>query len=140
MARPGVRHDHILIVAVVVDDALHARPGVLDVVEVPPEVAVLDDRGEVGLHAGVDLVDGPAAGVDHGPSGLVEVEAELGVSPVHVPRMGVAPVEFHVVHVPGGEGLRVQLQIPEDARIARAGVVAEVFVNPEFQSFGMYLN
>jgi len=36
-----VSRDHVLIVAVVVDYALHASPRVLDVVEVPPQVAPL---------------------------------------------------------------------------------------------------
>lgn len=50
MARTGVWHYHILVVTVVVDDALHAGPGVLDVVKVPPQIAVLDDRCEIRLH------------------------------------------------------------------------------------------
>lgn len=45
-----VRHDVVLIIAVVVNDALQTRPRVLDVIEVPPQVAVLYDRREVGLH------------------------------------------------------------------------------------------
>lgn len=45
----GVGHDRVLIVAVVIDDALHAGPGVLDVVEVAPEIAVLYYRSVIRL-------------------------------------------------------------------------------------------
>lgn len=41
MSGGRVRCDDVLIVAVVVDYALHASPRVLDVVEVPPQVAPL---------------------------------------------------------------------------------------------------
>lgn len=49
MARSSVGHDCILIVTIVVNDALQTLPGVLDVVEVSPQVAVFDDGGEVWL-------------------------------------------------------------------------------------------
>lgn len=52
MARAGVDRNVVLIVAVVVDDAGHGRPRVLDVVEVPPEVAGRDDGRPVGLQRG----------------------------------------------------------------------------------------
>lgn len=49
MARSSVGHNSILIVTIVVNDALQTLPGVLDVVEVSPQVAVFDDGGEVWL-------------------------------------------------------------------------------------------
>lgn len=49
MTRTGVRHDHILIVTVIIDDALHAAPGILNVVEVAPQVAVFYYRGVIRL-------------------------------------------------------------------------------------------
>lgn len=52
MTRAGVDRNVVLIVAVVVDDAGHGRPRVLDVVEVPPEVAGRDDGRPVGLQRG----------------------------------------------------------------------------------------
>lgn len=140
MAWSRVRHDHILVVSVIIDDAFDARPGVLNIVEIPPQVAVLDDRREIGLHPRVDLVHRPAARVDHGSSGLVEVEAELGVAPVHVAGVRVTSVQFDVIDVPSGKSFRIQLQVAEHPRISGAGVVAEVLVYSEFQSFGMYLN
>lgn len=49
VARSSVGHDCILIVTIVVNDALQTLPGVLDVVEVSPQVAVFDDGGKVWL-------------------------------------------------------------------------------------------
>lgn len=49
VARSSVGDDCILIVTIVVNDALQTLPGVLDVVEVSPQVAVFDDGGEVWL-------------------------------------------------------------------------------------------
>lgn len=100
MSRSGVRHNHILVIAVVIDDALHTRPRILDVVEVPPQIAVVDDGGEVRLHPRVDLIHRPTAGVDHRPAGAVEMEAEFGVAPVHFGGVRVAAVQFYVVDVP----------------------------------------
>lgn len=140
MSGSRVGDDDVLVVAVVVDDALDAGPGVLDVVEVAPQVAAVDDGAEVGLHPGVDLVDGPAAGVHHGAPRLVEVVPELGVSAVHVARVGVAAVELHVVDVPGGEGLGVGAEVAQDAGVAGAGVVPVVLVDAEFEPFGVHLS
>ena len=49
MPRPGVGNDGVLVVSVVVDDARHRLPAVLDVVKVAPNVAGADDRLVVGL-------------------------------------------------------------------------------------------
>lgn len=49
MTRSGVRYDYILVVSVVVYDRFDGGPRVLNVVEVTPKVAVLDDRREVRL-------------------------------------------------------------------------------------------
>jgi hypothetical protein len=49
VSRSGVGDDLVLVVAVVVDDAGHRLPAVLDVVEVSPDVARVDDRGVVRL-------------------------------------------------------------------------------------------
>lgn len=49
VARSSVGHNSILIVTIVVNDALQTLPGVLDVVEVSPQVAVFDDGGKVWL-------------------------------------------------------------------------------------------
>ena len=136
----GVGHHHVLVVPVVVDDALHARPRVLYVVEVPPQVARLRYGRVIGLHARVDLVHRPAAGVEHRPAGPVQVVAELRVPYVHVDRQGVAAVQLDVVDVPGGERVGVDLQVPQDAGVAGARVVPEVLVDAEFQPFGMYLD
>lgn len=139
MSRSGVRNHHVLVVPIVVDDAAHALPRVLDVVEVPPEVAGLNDGAVVRLHARVDLVDRPAARVHHGLAGAVEVVPELWIAPVHVGREGVATVQLDVVYVPRREGLRVGLEVAQDAGVAGARVVPEVLVDPELQSFGMDL-
>lgn len=53
---------------------------------------------------------------------------------VHVFGVRVAAVDFNVVDVPRGEGLRVLLQRAQDARIAGASVVAVVLVNAELQT------
>ena len=42
------------------------------------------------LHSTVSLIHWPRTSVDHGSSGLVEVETELGVTLVHVVGKGVA--------------------------------------------------
>ena len=83
----------------------------LDIIEVPPEVAGVDDGGVVGRHAAVGLVHGPGARVDHGPPRLVEPVAELRVALVHVVGVGVAPVQLHVVNVPALKCLRIFLEI-----------------------------
>jgi hypothetical protein len=53
---------------------------------------------------------------------------------VHVFGVRVAAVDFDVVDVPRGEGLRVQLQRAQDAGIAGARVVAVIFVNAKLQT------
>ena len=83
----------------------------LDIIEVSPKVAGVDDGGVVGRHAAVGLVHGPGAGVDHGPPRLVEPVAELGVALVHVIGVGVAAVQLHVVNVPALKRLRILLEI-----------------------------
>ena len=54
MAGPGVGDDGVLVVSVVVDDARHGLPAVLDVVEVAPNVAGADDRLVVWLQRDID--------------------------------------------------------------------------------------
>ena len=49
MTGTGVTDDQVLIVPVVVDDAGHGLPTVLDVVEVPPQIACRSDGGEIRL-------------------------------------------------------------------------------------------
>jgi hypothetical protein len=49
VARSGVGDYVVLVVAIVINDALNAGPRVLDVIEVAPQIAVLDDRGKVWL-------------------------------------------------------------------------------------------
>ena len=110
VSRTSIGDDDILMISVVVDGPLHAVPRVLDVVKVPPEAAGVDDGGVIGRHAGVGLVHGPRAGIDHGPAGLVEPVAELRVALVHVVGVGVAPVQLDVVNVPTGECVGVFLK------------------------------
>ena len=43
MPRPSVRYDDVLVVSIVVYGSLYGAPRVLDVVEVSPEVAGVDD-------------------------------------------------------------------------------------------------
>lgn len=139
MPRSGVGHDNVLIVTIVVDNTLYTGPRVLNVVEVPPHVTVLDDGAEIGLHPRVDLVNGPAAGVDHGPAGSVQEVTELGVPPVHFGRMGVTAVQLNVVDVPRGEGVGVDLQRAQHTWVTCARVVSEVLVDAELQTFGVNL-
>ena len=54
MAGPGVGDDGVLVVSVVVDDARHGLPAVLDVVEVAPNVAGADDRLVVWLQRDIE--------------------------------------------------------------------------------------
>ena len=49
MSGSSVGNDLVLVVSVVVDDAGHRLPAVLDVVEVAPDVASVDDGRVVGL-------------------------------------------------------------------------------------------
>ena len=49
MSGPGVGDDGVLVVTIVVDDGGHGLPAVLNVVEVAPHVAAVDDGGVVGL-------------------------------------------------------------------------------------------
>lgn len=49
MPRSGVGDDNVLVVSVVVYDRLDGCPGVLNVIEVTPKVAMLDNRREVRL-------------------------------------------------------------------------------------------
>ena len=109
MSRTSIGDDDVLVISVVVDGPLHAVPRVLDVVKVPPETAGVDDRGVIGRHAGVGLVHGPRAGVDHRSASLVEPVAKLRVALVHVVGVGVASVQLNVVNVPTGECIGVFL-------------------------------
>ena len=59
MAGPCVGDDGILVISVVVDDARHGLPAVLDVVEVAPNVAGADDRLVVWLEQ--DIASGSLA-------------------------------------------------------------------------------
>lgn len=49
MAGGGIRSNDVLVVAVIVDYALHASPRVLDVIEVSPQVAPLSNGRIVWL-------------------------------------------------------------------------------------------
>ena len=49
MSRPSVGNDCVLVVSVVVDDACHGLPAVLNVVEISPDVAGAGDRGVIRL-------------------------------------------------------------------------------------------
>lgn len=49
MAGGRIRSNDVLVIAVIVDYALHASPRVLDVVEVPPQVAPLSNGRIVWL-------------------------------------------------------------------------------------------
>lgn len=55
------------------------------------------------LHPSVDLVDWPAAGVDHLATSAVELPPELRVAVVHVSGQRVATIQLYVVYVPGCE-------------------------------------
>lgn len=140
MSRSCIWHNHILIITVIIHYTLHTSPRVLDIIEIPPQIAIIDDRREIRLHPRVNLIYWPTTRINHRAPRPIEMEPELGVSPVHFRRMGVASVEFHVVHVPGCESLRVELEVAQHAGVACARVISEVFVYPELQSFGMYLN
>lgn len=109
MPRTGVRHDHILIVAVVIDYSLNTSPRILNIIEIPPHIAMLYDGGEIRLHASVDLIHGPTARIDHRPSSSVEVKTKFRISMVHVSRMGIAAVQFDVVDVPRSESISIEL-------------------------------
>lgn len=92
MTRTSIRHNNILIIPIVIDDAFYAGPRVLDVVEVPPQVAVMHDGRVIRLHARVNLIYWPAAGIYHRPSCLVQVVAEFRIAGVHVRWVSVAAV------------------------------------------------
>ena len=49
MSGSSVGNDLVLVVSVVVDDAGHRLPAVLDVIKVSPDVASVDDGRVVGL-------------------------------------------------------------------------------------------
>jgi hypothetical protein len=68
-------------------------------------------------------------------SGKTKKECEqLKRTSVHVFGVRVAAVDFDVVDVPRGEGLRVQLQWAQDAGVTGARVVAVILVNAELQT------
>ena len=88
-------------------------PGTTDVNEIPPEVAVLSNQFII-----MTAICRPAAAVDHGSIGLVEVVAELRVAGVPVSLCGMAAVHLDVVHLPLGEGLGVGLEVAQAAGVA----------------------
>lgn len=49
MTRSCIGDDHILIVTIVIKDCFKAFPGILNVIIVPPKVAMLNNRREVRL-------------------------------------------------------------------------------------------
>ena len=69
------------------------------------------------------LICWPAAAVDHGSLGLVQVATKLRVAGIHVGQRRVAAVHLDVVHPPLGESLGVSLQVAQAAGEALAGLV-----------------
>ena len=146
VSRTSIGDDDVLVISVVVDGPLHAVPRVLDVVKVPPETAGVDDRGVIGRHAGVGLVHGPRAGVDHRSASLVEPVAKLRVALVHVVGVGVAAVQLrkvtqcfvmlahlHIVNAPRLKSVGILLEMAKNARVASAGVISVVLVDAKLE-------
>lgn len=100
---------------------------------------MLFQRIVIGHHAVVLLVDGPTARVDHRPTSFVQQPSEFRIPFVHVQVIGIAAVQFHVVHIPFGERGGVQLHVIDDARVTLTGFCAVVLVDAEFQAFAMNL-
>ena len=53
MSWSRIRNNDVLVVPVVVDGPLHRVPGILNIIEVSPEVAGVDNAGVVGLKINV---------------------------------------------------------------------------------------
>jgi hypothetical protein len=169
----------ILIVAIVVDDALKRSPRVLDVIEISPQIAVLDDWWEIWLwmrmvviitemkkidqlfsthaDAGIDLINGPAAAVNHRSTSSIEMASKLGISldengvmitciaknfhtyHIHVGGQRVAAVQFNIIDVPWGKLLRILLRGSKNAGVSSARVVTIIFVDAKLETFRMNL-
>lgn len=58
---------------------------------------------------------------------------------IHIIDVGIASVQFHIIHIPFGECLRINFHMANNAWIASASVRSIVLINAEFQSLSMNL-
>lgn len=129
-----IRSNNILIVSIIVDDTLNRSPRILNIIKVPPQIAMLDDCGKVWIESSVDLIYRPTAGVDHLPSSAVQMSSEFSISNVHVDGKRITTVELHVVHIPVSELVSVLLQVTHNSRVTSASVVSEILVDTKLHS------
>lgn len=139
MPGSGVRRYQILIISIVVNNIFNGCPRILNIVEVPPEIAMCLNSREIGLDARIDLINRPAARVDHCLSSPIQKSAKLRIPSIHVIGQGIAAIQFHIIHIPFGKLKRIGFLIANDAGITSACEVAIVLINAEFQASRMNL-
>ena len=49
----SICNNDVLVVPIVVDSSLHGVPGILNIIEIPPEIACVDNAGVVGLKTNI---------------------------------------------------------------------------------------
>lgn len=62
------------------------------------------------------------------------------VTSVHVPRMWVTAIQFHIIDVPVWEGKRISLQGAKHPRVSSAREVTVVLVYSELQTLRVHLD
>ena len=63
----------------------------------------------------------------------------LGLTFVHLIRIGVAAVKLEHVHLPCSERPRILLEEAFTSRISPAGFCAAVLIDTQFETFGVHL-
>lgn len=135
----GVGCYQILIISIVVYNVFNRSPRILNIVKVPPEVTMRLNSREIGLDTRIDLINRPAARVDHCLSSAIQKSAELRISSIHVIGQGIAAIQFHIIHIPFGKLKRICFLIANNAGITSACEVSIVLINAEFQASRMNL-
>ncbi len=99
------------------------------------KICFQEDSNPNYRHFAVGLIDWPGARIDHRSSGSVQVVSKFWISFVHVSGKGIAAIQFNIVDLPVCKSVGISFQMAQDSRIASAGKVPVILVDPELQSF-----
>lgn len=58
---------------------------------------------------------------------------------IHESNVRKTSIQFYIVYIPFGERFNIKFFVPPDSRITGARFTSPVFVQSEFETFGMYL-
>lgn len=91
------------------------------------------------IDSSINLINRPAARINHGFTGTIQMPSETWITIVHVDGQRIATIQFHVIYIPFGKLLGIVCLVANNAWVSSTSVITKVLINTKLQTSSMNL-